>query len=171
VAVRQGTARSVVHEVSELGFLIGTVPGCDLRLSGADLPPVICLITRHAGGASLRKLVPTQPVAINGRAATNGPLANGDRVTLGAVELLVQIAAPPEPAGEAHSGPVLVATQEILDRSRSTVRATPADDPPASARAVLEARQQAANATEEATGTEQSVRSWHDTAENKPTSG
>jgi chromosome segregation ATPase len=37
----------------------------------------------------------------------------------------------------------LVATQEILDRSRPTVRTTPADDPPASARADLEAREQA----------------------------
>src|SRR5439155_14409781 len=59
---RHGSARPVIYEVSDLGFLIGSVPGCDLRLPGTDLPPVICLITRHAGGAAVRKLVPTQPV-------------------------------------------------------------------------------------------------------------
>ena len=36
------------------GFLIGSVPGCDLRLPGTNLAPVICLVARHQNGASLR---------------------------------------------------------------------------------------------------------------------
>ena len=93
--LRHGSARPVIYEVSDLGFLIGSVPGCDLRLPGTDLPPVICLITRHAGGAAVRKLVPTQPVLINGGPLANGPLADGDRLSLGAVELIVHAASSP----------------------------------------------------------------------------
>src|SRR5581483_10496534 len=65
--LRHGSARSIVYDVSDLGFLIGGVPGCDLRLPGMDVPPVLCLITRHAGGAAVRKLVPTQTILVNGR--------------------------------------------------------------------------------------------------------
>ena len=89
--LRRGTAPPLTYEVSDLGFLIGSVPGCDLRLPGADLPPVICLVTRHAGGATLRRLVPTQPVLVNGHARANGPLVDGDRVSLGAIEFLVHV--------------------------------------------------------------------------------
>jgi chromosome segregation ATPase len=90
--LRQGTNRPTLYEVAEVGFLIGTVPGCDLRLPGADLPPVLCLIARHTNGAILRKLVPTLPILVNGKPVSSGVLAHGDRVTLGAVELLVQAA-------------------------------------------------------------------------------
>jgi hypothetical protein len=98
--LRQGTNRAVVHEVAEAGFLVGTVPGCDLRLPGSDLPPVLCLISRHEGGVSLRKLVPTQPVMVNGRPVTRSALAQGDRVTIGPVEIAVQIQ--PAVAGESQ---------------------------------------------------------------------
>src|SRR5713226_463521 len=97
--VRAGTRRPLTHEVSDAGFLIGSVPGCDLRLPGADLPPVVCLITRHAGGASLRKLLPTQPVLVNGQPVTVSPLVQGDRVTLGAVEILVHCQPPSDSPG------------------------------------------------------------------------
>jgi uncharacterized phage infection (PIP) family protein YhgE len=99
--VRRGPGRSALHDVPEAGYLVGSVPGCDLRLPGTDLPPVICLITRHAAGASLRKLVPTYPILVNGRVVTACPLQNGDRVTLGAIDLMVQVqvaAMEPEPA-------------------------------------------------------------------------
>src|SRR5207244_2682566 len=86
-----GTGHGTVYDVSDLGFLIGSVPGCDLRLPGVNLPPVICLIGRHADGASLRKLVATYPVAVNGQPIANAALANGDRITLGAMELLVRL--------------------------------------------------------------------------------
>ena len=66
--------------------------------SRADLPPVVCLITRHAGGAAFRKLAPAQPVLVNGHPLTQGPLADGDRVSLGPVELLVHVTA----AARAH---------------------------------------------------------------------
>jgi chromosome segregation ATPase len=89
--ISSGTNRPVVHEVSNTAFLVGSVPGCDLRLAGADLPPVICLVTRHSGGAAIRRLVPTQPVLVNGRAVTSADLADGDQVTLASVKIAVHV--------------------------------------------------------------------------------
>ena len=93
--LRHGSARPVFYEVSELGFLVGSVPGCDLRLPGTELPPVLCLVTRHAGGAAVRKLVPTQPILVNGQLLVSGPLANGDRLSLGSVEIVVHLRSTP----------------------------------------------------------------------------
>jgi chromosome segregation ATPase len=89
--VRTGGSRPTLYEVGDGGFLVGNVPGCDLRLPGAGSPSVLCLIARHAAGASLRKLAPVQPVAVNGRAVSSGYLNSGDRITLGTAEIVVQI--------------------------------------------------------------------------------
>jgi len=97
--LRQGASRPSVHEISGSAFLIGSVPGCDLRLPGADLPPVICLVARVPGGAEIRRLVPTHPVFVNGRSVTSAPLAHGDSVKLGPLEFLVHLDASP-PAQE-----------------------------------------------------------------------
>src|SRR5579864_9482347 len=80
-------SRPAVYEVGDGGFLIGSVPGCDLRLPGANLPPVLCLIGRHAAGASLRKLAPVQSLAVNGRAVTSTDLHTGDKISLGMIEI------------------------------------------------------------------------------------
>jgi chromosome segregation ATPase len=89
--VRSGAARPTLYEVGDGGFLVGSVPGCDLRLPGANQPPVFCLITRHAAGASLRKLAPVQPIVVNSRTVTSVHLQSGDRIVLGAIEIGVQI--------------------------------------------------------------------------------
>jgi chromosome segregation ATPase len=72
-------------------FLIGSVPGCDLRLPGTALPPVVCLVARQSDAVVLRKLAPTQPVLVNGEPVTVQRLANGDRISIGAVELIAHI--------------------------------------------------------------------------------
>ncbi len=51
-------------------FLIGTVPGCDLRVPGGDLPAGACLLARIPEGLTLRKLAPTQIILVNGKTAT-----------------------------------------------------------------------------------------------------
>src|SRR5690348_8453285 len=83
----RGGGRSTVYEVGDGGFLVGSVPGCDLRLPGSSLPPVLCLIARHPNGASLRRLAPVQPIVVNGQSVGAAYLANGDRINLGSVEL------------------------------------------------------------------------------------
>jgi chromosome segregation ATPase len=103
--VRAGKGRPTVFEVGDGGFLIGSVPGCDLRLPGANLAPVLCLIARHASGASLRKLVPVHPIIVNGRAVSSVYLADGDRIALGSAEVVVSITAPAVPAAPAAPTP------------------------------------------------------------------
>ncbi len=46
-----------------------------------------------ARGASLRKLAPVQPIAVNGRNVGSTYLNSGDRITIGAVEVVVSLAA------------------------------------------------------------------------------
>jgi peptidoglycan hydrolase CwlO-like protein len=91
--VRQGAGRNARYTLDHVDFLIGAVPGCDLRVPGADLPPVLCLIARQPGGARLRKLAPTQVLLVNGKTAANVDLADGDRITLGALDIFVHIKA------------------------------------------------------------------------------
>ncbi len=122
------TGRPAVYEVGDGGFLVGSVPGCDLRLPGTNLPPVLCLISRQPSGASLRKLAPVLPISVNGRTVTSTYLSDGDRITLASAELIVRIRLPeaaPRPsepgpsatAASPPSPPVPVAAQ-LLERSR-----------------------------------------------------
>ena len=90
--LRHGAARPTSYDLSDVSFLIGSVPGCDLRLPGVNLPPVLCLIARQPGAVTLRKLAPALPLLVNGQPAAFATLAHGDRLTLGAVDVLVQIA-------------------------------------------------------------------------------
>jgi hypothetical protein len=107
--VRVGSGPRSLYEVGDGGFLVGTVPGCDLRLPGTGLPPVICLVARHAGGASLRKLAPVQPVAVNGQPVSAAFLSDGDRISVGVAEIVVAI----EPVADAAP-----AVAGLLERAR-----------------------------------------------------
>jgi len=104
--VRPATGRSTIYEVGDGGFLVGSVPGCDLRLPGINLAPVICLVARHAGGASLRKLAPAQPIQVNGKTVSATYLIDGDRIRLGSVEIVVSIAVPVGIPGTPPAAPV-----------------------------------------------------------------
>jgi len=104
--VRPANGRPTLYEVGDGGFLVGSVPGCDLRLPGSNLAPVLCLISRHAGGASLRKLAPVQPILVNGKQVASTYLANGDRLTLGPVEMLLTITAAANQPAPASAVPI-----------------------------------------------------------------
>jgi chromosome segregation ATPase len=118
--VRVGNARPTVYEVGDGGFLIGSVPGCDLRLPGANLAPVLALIARHAGGASLRKLAPVQPVLVNGRAVGSTYLDAGDSVIVGGAEIHVSVtasdSAPPLPVAGPGDDAVMARRKALLDQ-------------------------------------------------------
>jgi chromosome segregation ATPase len=105
-----GSARPTTHELHDVSFLLGTVPGCDLRLPGANLPSVICLISRRSSGVTLRRLAPVLPLLVNGKPITNSPLGDGDRVSIGPIELRVSVRMPdaaPREAALPSSAPVL----------------------------------------------------------------
>src|SRR5262249_20626661 len=102
-------------------FLIGTVPGCDLRVPGADLPAVLCLLAKYPGGLRLRKLTATQVVLVNGQTVSQVELNEGDRITLGAVDLIVHIHAA-DPAHHPH-----VRVPEVGGRVTEGVAIPPAE--------------------------------------------
>ncbi len=131
--LKHGSAPAIAHEVASISFLVGTVPGCDLRLPGAALPAVSCLITRRPDGVELRKLAPIGALLVNGHPAGSQRLNDGDRITLGTVELLVQVTEapiPPTPIREpvVRLAPIVVDTanraelddtrQQLYDRYR-----------------------------------------------------
>jgi chromosome segregation ATPase len=93
--VRHGNSPPLRFDIEEEEFLIGSVPGCDLRLPGSNLPPNICLIKRGPDGVKLRKLAPTQPILVNGNPMPPSGLAtltHADIVTVGPVDIQVAIA-------------------------------------------------------------------------------
>jgi chromosome segregation ATPase len=94
VEVRNGSSRPSFYDVTGEEFLVGSVPGCDLRLPGTNLPPVVCLIARQPDGIRLRKLAPTLPVLVNGQPISQTApttLTHGDCISIGAVDIHVAI--------------------------------------------------------------------------------
>src|SRR5262245_1728159 len=91
--------RSVPYLFDQVDFLIGAVAGCDLRVPGSDLPAVLCLLARHPEGVKLRRLAPTQILLLNGEAVSRADFADGDRLTVGAVDIYVRMAPPTELPG------------------------------------------------------------------------
>lgn len=88
--VSQG-GRTVPYVFDQVDFLIGAVAGCDLRVPGTDLPAVLCLIARHPSGVRLRRLAPTQLMLLNGQPVSRADLSDGDRITIGAIDIVVRV--------------------------------------------------------------------------------
>jgi chromosome segregation ATPase len=91
IELRNGSARPVTYDVTGDEFVVGSVAGCDLRLAGANLPPVLCVIARSADGPRLRKLAPALPLLLNGRPVQTANLRAGDTISLGDISLIMQI--------------------------------------------------------------------------------
>jgi chromosome segregation ATPase len=94
IDVRTGSGRAVGYEVGSDEFLIGGAGGCDLRLPGANLPPVICQVTRKPDGVRVRRLTPVLPVLLNGTPLpTNTPTAvnSGDALAFAGLDVTVAI--------------------------------------------------------------------------------
>lgn len=131
--VRLGGAAPAAYDLGDGGFLVGSVPGCDLRLPGTNLPPVLALIARQPEGASLRKLAPVAPVAVNGRPVSAAALRDGDRVALGGAEITIRFsgaaAAPADDDGRDLAARYrarrdrLARRQEAVRRASRAVRA------------------------------------------------
>jgi hypothetical protein len=85
---------STPYSVGETGFLLGSVPGCDLRLPGAGQPPVLALVSRQPGGVSVRKLAPIGVLLLNGQTISQSPLNDGDRLTVGAIDIIARVSPP-----------------------------------------------------------------------------
>ncbi|MBA4064440.1 MAG: hypothetical protein C0501_12150 [Isosphaera sp.] len=95
--VRAAGGRPVTYEVGGGEFLIGGAGGCDLRLPAANLPPVICQVTRKPDGVRARRLTPVLPVLLNGAplpANAPAPVSPGDVIAVAGVEITVTFQAP-----------------------------------------------------------------------------
>src|SRR5205823_3389992 len=91
IELRNGSGRPLIHEIAGGEFVIGSVPGCDLRLTGANLPALICVITRQADSVHARKLAATLPLLHNGQPFSSAELQSGDLLSLGPMTILVAI--------------------------------------------------------------------------------
>ncbi len=131
--VRHGSAHGATYALDGVDFLIGTVPGCDLRVVASLTPgpsarasaaprttgenaAVLCLIARHPGGATLRRLAPTHPVLVNGKNVAQAELVDGDRVQVGLVEIQIRIT--PAQSAAAHSPDLEHERQEFQESVR-----------------------------------------------------
>lgn len=93
--VRIAGGRATSYALAAGEFLVGAGAGCDLRLPGGHLPPVVCQFTRSADGLRVRKLSPTVPVLLNDRpltGATPTGVQDGDTVAAGPAEIRVHVA-------------------------------------------------------------------------------
>jgi hypothetical protein len=89
--LRNGNGRPTIYHVAGSEFLIGSVAGCDLKLSGANLPALVCVLTRQANGVFVRKLATTLPLLHNGEPFMAKKLATGDLLSLGPMTILAAI--------------------------------------------------------------------------------
>ncbi|MFO0810650.1 MAG: hypothetical protein U0746_18640 [Gemmataceae bacterium] len=117
--LRHGGGRPVTYDVVGGEFLIGSVPGCDLRLSGTNLPPVLCVVSRHADGPHLRKLAPTLPLLLNGQPVQAAALRDGDTVTLGTLAIVVRVDVAAALTGGIRFEPVAAAPLPSFDSERA----------------------------------------------------
>jgi chromosome segregation ATPase len=84
----------ISYEVGSDEFLIGGAAGCDLRLPIANLPPVVCQITRKSDGVKVRRLAPGLPVLVNGHplpSNTATGVADGDKLTVAGLDVTLSI--------------------------------------------------------------------------------
>lgn len=114
--VRTGSGRSVGYEVGAAEFLIGSAPGCDLRLPLPGLPPVAAQISVKPDGVRVRRAAPALDVQLNASPLslqTASPLKNGDRLDIGEVEIHVAIQAGRFVAPKLVPVPQAAAPQEV----------------------------------------------------------
>ncbi len=120
------------YRVDETGFLLGSVPGCDLRLPGAGMPPVLALVAPQGDRVRLRKLAPIGGLFLNDEPVVDAVLSDGDRIVAGGIEIGVSITAPATvpvvrvrlfdgTADERET--VLKEQEETLDRERAELAA------------------------------------------------
>jgi hypothetical protein len=78
--LRQGEVAVAVFTLDGDNILIGTAPGCDVRLTQPELPPLLCLLTHEPGGLRLRQLSLTTTIEVDGE-------PGGDRLLLPGMRL------------------------------------------------------------------------------------
>jgi hypothetical protein len=100
----RGRTEHPLRPVQSPRFLIGSSPRCDLRLGGAEIPPLLALIVCDGSDIWLEAMAAEPALRVNGRVETSVRIADGDRISLGPIELMAHVpdaAALPATGGEA----------------------------------------------------------------------
>jgi hypothetical protein len=73
---------------------LGRAPECDLRLNVEGVEPFHCVLTYHAGEASIRDLNTSRGTFVNGQRISGTPLRDGDLLDVGPFRFRVLLPAP-----------------------------------------------------------------------------
>lgn len=92
--VRVGSGRAVGYDLTRGEFLVGGAEGCDVRLPGSHLPPVIAQFGRTTDGVFVRRLSPAFPILLNGQPLSGSDpvrVNSSDRVAIGSADIVVSV--------------------------------------------------------------------------------
>jgi hypothetical protein len=92
----RGRTEHPLRPVYSERFLIGSSARCDLRLGGQEIPPLHSLILVDGPDIWLETMAATPELRVNGRTETSVRLSNGDRISIGPIDLVAHIPAQPE---------------------------------------------------------------------------
>ena len=92
--ILRGNANRKLRHVQSPVFLIGAAADCDLVLGDPLFPDVHTYLYVRTDGVSLRHLGAGPDLCVNGRRIESLPVANGDRLQLGAYEFLLHVHRP-----------------------------------------------------------------------------
>lgn len=92
----RGRTEHPLRPVYSERFLIGSSVRCDLRLGGADIPPLHSLLFVDGPDIWLEAVAATPELRVNGRLETSVRLVDGDRIHIGPIELVAHIPAQAE---------------------------------------------------------------------------
>jgi predicted component of type VI protein secretion system len=87
----RGRTEHPLRPVQSQRFLIGSSSRCDLRLGAAEIPPLHTLILMDGEDIWLEAMAPAPPLRVNGRSESSVQLADGDRITIGPIELIAHV--------------------------------------------------------------------------------
>lgn len=87
----RGRTEHPLRPVQSSRFLIGSSSRCDLRLGAAEIPPLHALILVDGSDIWLEAMATAPPLRVNGRAETSVRIVDGDRIGIGAIELVAHV--------------------------------------------------------------------------------
>lgn len=89
--ILSGRTRFPFRNVSSDRFLIGAGAGCDLRLSGDDMPPLHSIVRINGDETLLEAVARTPPLRVNGQPVESASLSDGDRIAIGTFEIVAHL--------------------------------------------------------------------------------
>ncbi len=95
LVVHNGRLSGVRKALGAALTLLGRAEGCEVRLNVEGVLPVHCAIVRSTAGLVIRTL-PEAAVQVNGQSVVEGPLDDGDVLTVGPFQFLVALPEAPE---------------------------------------------------------------------------